>query len=259
MQERSRPSAITVVREEVTDCHRRASSPPVPLTSDALAEAIAQRLGVEALAFYDAIAPIVSADSLDHDVLFRASRYGKGGGDDYLNGPFDRGGVRGVHRRADRRRPVPARHEFDKVPYFEGCMPVEEMARRGRETLRFGPMKPVGLAIRAPAGSRTRWCSSARRIAPARCGTWSASRRACGSRAAARLPHDPRPRERRVPALRLDPSQLVHQLAGGATPHLSLRDDRTVFFAGQLTGVEGYTEAGDGADCRHQPRAACWR
>ena len=115
-----------------------------PLTSDALAQAIAARLGTDALAFYDAIAPVVSADSLDHSALYALSRYGKGDGDDYLNAPLTRDQYEAfidALTEADQF----AGHEFDQAPYFEGCLPVEEMAKRGRETLRFGPMKPVGL------------------------------------------------------------------------------------------------------------------
>src|SRR5206468_9431037 len=116
-----------------------------PLTSEALSRAIAARLGVSALAFFDAIAPIVASDSLDRDLLFRASRYGKGGGDDYLNAPLtepEYDAFLAALAAADQYEP---HHEFDRTPYFEGCLPVEEMARRGRDVLRFGPMKPVGL------------------------------------------------------------------------------------------------------------------
>ena len=121
-----------------------------PLTSDALAEAIRARLGVDALAFYDAIAPIVARESIDDAIVFRASRYGKEtmeGADDggaYLNCPMTReqyDAFLDALIAADQYHG----HEFDEVPYFEGCMPVEVMAQRGRETLRFGPMKPVGL------------------------------------------------------------------------------------------------------------------
>ena len=86
----------------------------------------------------------MSADSLDHDRLYALSRYGKGDGDDYLNAPMD---AESYNRFLDALLEADQHqgHEFDEVPYFEGCLPVEEMARRGRETLRFGPMKPVGL------------------------------------------------------------------------------------------------------------------
>ena len=115
-----------------------------PLTSERLSQAIGSRLGAAALAFYDAIAPIVSADSLDHGRLYALSRYGKGEGDDYLNAPLDVDAYSDSSTRYWRADQFTG-HDFDQVPYFEGCLPVEEMARRGRETLRFGPMKPVGL------------------------------------------------------------------------------------------------------------------
>jgi methylenetetrahydrofolate--tRNA-(uracil-5-)-methyltransferase len=96
------------------------------------------------LYFYDAIAPIVSADSLDHARIFRASRYGKGDGDDYLNCPLERGEYeRFVAELVAAEKVAP--RDFEKAVHFEGCMPVEVLAGRGIETLRFGPMKPVGL------------------------------------------------------------------------------------------------------------------
>src|SRR5687767_480747 len=115
-----------------------------PLTSDRLAAAISARLGGDALAFYDAIAPIVSVESLDPDRMFALSRYGKGDGDDYLNCPLDRSEYEAFIDALAAADQFTA-HEFDSVPYFEGCLPIEEMARRGRDTPRFGPMKPVGL------------------------------------------------------------------------------------------------------------------
>src|SRR5437773_2565057 len=138
-------SNVTVVRGEATELPAPGIVATGPLTSEALSAAIAARLGAPALAFFDAIAPIVATDSLDHGVLFRASRYGKGGGDDYLNAPLsaaEYGAFVAALRAADQYEP---QHEFDRTPYFEGCLPVEEMARRGDDVLRFGPMKPVGL------------------------------------------------------------------------------------------------------------------
>ncbi len=114
-----------------------------PLTSDALAASLAELTG-DRLYFYDAIAPIVAADSLDLTKVFAASRYGKGDGDDYLNCPLDEAEYTRFIDELNRGEKVPAR-DFEKVVHFEGCMPVEELAARGVETLRFGPMKPVGL------------------------------------------------------------------------------------------------------------------
>ncbi|HXO19665.1 MAG TPA: methylenetetrahydrofolate--tRNA-(uracil(54)-C(5))-methyltransferase (FADH(2)-oxidizing) TrmFO, partial [Thermoanaerobaculia bacterium] len=103
------------------------------------------------LYFYDAIAPIVDAESLDLSKLFWQSRYGKGEGDDYLNAPMDREQYEAFHA-ALAAAEVVVPHEFEKAVFFEGCLPIEELARRGVDTLRYGPMKPVGL--RAPDGRR---------------------------------------------------------------------------------------------------------
>src|SRR6185503_10413924 len=141
---------IEIVRGEVTEIPSPSIIATGPLTSDRLSEAIGARTGSDALSFYDAIAPIVSYESIDHDIVFRASRYGKetmeGAGDEgaYLNCPMSREEYEAfldALGTADQYRT----HDFDQVPYFEGCMPIEVMAQRGRETLRFGPMKPVGL------------------------------------------------------------------------------------------------------------------
>jgi methylenetetrahydrofolate--tRNA-(uracil-5-)-methyltransferase len=114
-----------------------------PLTSDALASDIGRILGSDGLSFYDAIAPIVTADSLDMGRLFRASRYGEGEGD-YLNAPMDENTYRSFVSEILSARKVDP-FPFEKIPHFEGCLPVEELARRGPDTLAFGPMKPVGL------------------------------------------------------------------------------------------------------------------
>lgn len=114
-----------------------------PLTSDSLAEDIARTMGSEALSFYDAIAPIVEADSLDMTKLFAASRYEEGEGD-YLNAPMDQETYRNfVDAILSAKKVDP--YPFEKIPHFEGCLPIEEIARRGPDTLAFGPMKPVGL------------------------------------------------------------------------------------------------------------------
>ena len=121
-----------------------------PLTSEALAARLQEVLGGEHLYFYDAIAPIVEGDSLDHGELFWASRYGKGG-DDYLNALMDRDEYLAFHQAIVEAEVLPL-HDFEKDLFFEGCLPIEELARRGVDTLRFGPMKPVGLT--APDGRR---------------------------------------------------------------------------------------------------------
>lgn len=143
---------VEIRREEVVDL------PPGdvvlatgPLTSEALSRTLQGLLGDEYLYFYDAIAPIVDAESLDLDRMFRASRWDKGGGDDYLNAPFDEEGYLAFHAALVEAEVVPLR-SFEKALFFEGCLPVEELARRGVDTLRYGPMKPIGL--RTPDGRR---------------------------------------------------------------------------------------------------------
>jgi len=122
-----------------------------PLTSEAMTAALSGLLGTEYLYFYDAIAPIVDAESLDLSQLFRQSRYGKGDGEDYLNAPMDREQYT-AFREALLAAEVAMPHDFEQAVFFEGCLPIEELARRGVDTLRFGPMKPVGLT--APDGRR---------------------------------------------------------------------------------------------------------
>ncbi|MGI6686626.1 MAG: methylenetetrahydrofolate--tRNA-(uracil(54)-C(5))-methyltransferase (FADH(2)-oxidizing) TrmFO [Bacillota bacterium] len=136
---------ITVYREEIKDIPEEGITiiASGPLTSNPLAESIAEFLGTEYLYFHDAVAPIITADSINYDIVFRASRYGKGE-NDYLNCPMTE---EEYHRFYDALMDaaVHEQKEFEQETYFEGCMPVEEMARRGRKTLSFGPMKPVGL------------------------------------------------------------------------------------------------------------------
>ena len=116
-----------------------------PLTSSALHAALEALLGEGSLSFFDAIAPVVAYDSLDLDRLFRASRYGKGGGDDYLNAPMDRGEYEAFVAALLAAEKVADKELERGTPYFEGCLPIEVMAERGLDTLRYGPMKPVGL------------------------------------------------------------------------------------------------------------------
>lgn len=122
-----------------------------PLTSEAMSQLLREKLGSDYLYFYDAIAPIVEGDSLDMTKLFWQSRYDKGEGQDYLNAPMDKEQYLAFHQ-AVQEAEVVAPHEFEKAIFFEGCLPIEELARRGVDTLRYGPMKPVGL--RGPDGRR---------------------------------------------------------------------------------------------------------
>jgi methylenetetrahydrofolate--tRNA-(uracil-5-)-methyltransferase len=115
-----------------------------PLTGDALAADLARVVGAEHLAYYDAIAPIVAADSIDWKVVFRASRYDKGGDDAYVNCPMNEAEYRTFVDALIGAQKVAPR-AFEETRYFEGCLPVEVMAERGPDTLAYGPMKPVGL------------------------------------------------------------------------------------------------------------------
>jgi len=135
---------ITVVREELREVPDGLTIVASgPLTSPALSYALQELFGEKYLYFYDAIAPIVTADSIDRQVVFSASRYGKGG-EDYLNCPMTRDEYYAFVDAVLGAQVVPPR-DFERCVYFEGCMPIEEMARRGRDTLAFGPMRPVGL------------------------------------------------------------------------------------------------------------------
>ena len=135
---------VRLVRDEVTAIPSELTILATgPLTSPALSEALQGVLGTEHLYFYDAIAPIVTADSIDMTIAWKASRYDKGG-EDYVNCPLDREQYQAFVDAVVAAEKVPTR-EFERCIYFEGCMPIEEMARRGRDTLAFGPMRPVGL------------------------------------------------------------------------------------------------------------------
>jgi methylenetetrahydrofolate--tRNA-(uracil-5-)-methyltransferase len=239
---------ITLERGEVTSLPSPGVVATGPLTSSALAETIQHCLGARALAFYDAIAPIVSHESIDHDVVFRASRYGKetmeGEGDGaYLNCPMT-GEQYEAFLDALTSADKATAHEFDAVPYFEGCMPAEEMARRGRETLRFGPMKPVGLVD--PHTGRQPYAVVQLRMEDRGGRMWNL----VGFQTRLRYPEQQRvfrmiPGLEQAEFLRFGSIHRNSYLNAPASlaPHLALRDDPKVLFAGQLTGVEGYTES----------------
>ena len=235
---------ITLVRGEVTALPSPAIIATGPLTSDALASAIASRLGAPSLAFYDAIAPIVFADSLDYTKAFKMSRYGKGGGDDYWNAPFTKEEYDAfVAALIAGEQYVPG-HEFDKVPYFEGCLPVEEMAQRGPETLRFGPMKPVGLVD--PKTGREPYAVVQLRQEDRAAQMWNL----VGFQTRLRTGAQQKifrmiPGLEQAEFLRLGSIHRNSYLNApqALTPYLSALDDPQLLFAGQLTGVEGYTES----------------
>lgn len=241
---------ITVARGEVSTLPSPGIVATGPLTSDALAEAIRARLGVASLAFYDAIAPILSIESIDESIVFRQARWDKetmeGGAEDggaYLNCPMDKAEYDAFIDALTTADQFTA-HEFDAVPYFEGCMPAEEMARRGRESLRFGPMKPIGLTD--PRTGRRPWAVVQLRREDKAGRMWNL----VGFQTRLRMPEQARV-FRLIPGL-ADAEFLrfgsIHRNSylnapGSLAPHLALRDAPTTMFAGQLTGVEGYTES----------------
>ncbi len=230
---------ITIVRGEVTDLPSPGIIATGPLTSDALANAIAARLGVQSLAFYDAIAPIVSVDSLEYSRLFKASRYGKGGGDDYWNAPFTREQYEAfVAALIAGEQYVPG-HEFDKVPYFEGCLPVEEMAQRGPETLRFGPMKPIGLPGDSYAVVQLRQEDRAAQMWNL-VGFQTRLKTGAQQRIFRTIPGLENAEFLRYGSIHRNSYLNAPQ---ALTPYLSALNDPQLLFAGQLTGVEGYTES----------------
>ena len=240
---------IEVVREEVTGIDGPCVVATGPLTSDKLADAIRVRLGTGALAFYDAIAPIVARDSIDDSLVYRGSRYGKetmdgaDGEGAYLNCPMSREQYETFLEAliaADEYHG----HEFDEVPYFEACMPVEVMAKRGRDTLRFGPLKPVGL--RDPRAGREAYAVVQLRQEDRGGRMWNL----VGFQTRLRIPEQQRvfrliPGLEHAEFLRYGSIHRNSYLNSPAalSPHLSTRDDPTILFAGQITGVEGYTES----------------
>jgi methylenetetrahydrofolate--tRNA-(uracil-5-)-methyltransferase len=216
-----------------------------PLTSPALHAALARQLGEGALAFYDAIAPIVAADSLDHERLFRGSRYDKGGSDHYLNAAMDRDRYEAfVAELLSAEKVAFKSFETEDLSYFEGCLPIEVMAERGADTLRFGPMKPVGLTD--PATGRRPWAVVQLRQDDLAAEHWNL----VGFQT--KLTRAEQGRVfRTIPGLeqaRFVRFGMVHRNTFiNAPAHLDplLRLDRlpAVRLVGQLTGVEGYVES----------------
>ncbi len=237
---------VTVVREEVT------SLPPPPelalvatgpLTSDSLAAEIAALAGAR-LHFYDAIAPIVAAESIDMEVAYARSRWGKGQGDDYLNLPLDEAQYRAFVEALVAGEKV-APHGFEEPRYFEGCLPIEVMAERGTEVLAHGPMKPVGLED-PRTGRRPHAVVQLRREDAAGTAynlvgfqtrlTWPEQRRVFR----AFIPGLARAEFLRLGQIHRNTFLEAPRLLA---PDLSLRERPHLFFAGQIAGVEGYVES----------------
>jgi methylenetetrahydrofolate--tRNA-(uracil-5-)-methyltransferase len=235
---------ITLERAEISAVPREpAVLATGPLTSDSLTQSIQSLLGDGGLAFYDSIAPIVAHESIDLDVAYYASRWGKGDGDDYLNCPMDREQY-DAFLTALRAADVYHGYDWENIPYFEGCLPIEVMAARGDDTLRFGPMKPVGL--RDPRTGKRPHAVVQLRREDATGQMWNL----VGFQTRLRTGEQRRV-FRLIPGLenaeflrmgsihRNTYLNFPQRLSYYGAPHA--RAD--IIFAGQLTGVEGYTES----------------
>lgn len=240
---------IQLVRGEVTEIPLESDQVWIvatgPLTSDALAEFIASVTGRERLYFHDAISPIVDADTIDMSIAFRASRYGKSldGSDDYINCPMTReqyeAFVAALLEAQQHQSP-----EFDNPNFFEGCLPIEEIARRGPNTLRFGPMKPVGL--RDPRTGKGSYAVVQLRQEDARAGSYNL----VGFQNHLKYGEQKRllrmiPGLERAEFLRYGQIHRNTYINGPALlePTLQWKQHPTVLFAGQISGVEGYVES----------------
>jgi len=238
--------SIEVVHDEVTSLD---TSVPCmiatgPLTSSKLAEHLSAILGQERLYFFDAIAPIIEADSIDLDKVFKASRYAKGDSDDYINCPMNKPEYQAFIAALLQAENVPF-HEFEKdIPYFEACLPIEEMAERGEDTLRFGPMKPVGL--RNPKTGQRPYAVVQLRQENAFASLYNM----VGFQTKLKYPEQKRIFHM-IPGLE---NAVFHRLGSlhkntyinsprVLGPQLQAKINSNLFFAGQITGVEGYVES----------------
>jgi methylenetetrahydrofolate--tRNA-(uracil-5-)-methyltransferase len=236
---------ITVRREEVTALDPADGWTVIasgPLTSPALSAAIAALTGSEHLAFYDSISPIVDAESIDMDRVYMAARWDKGTAD-YINCPMTAEEYDRFYDALVTAESVQEK-EWEKLTYFEGCLPIEELARRGRDTPRFGPMKPVGL--RDPRTGKTPWA-----VVQLRCENLRAdSYNLVGFQNHLKFSEQARVL-RLIPGLEnakfLRYGQIHRNTYINAptllTETLQLRDHLRILFAGQISGVEGYTES----------------
>ena len=235
---------IEIVREEVTRIpdHQISIIATGPLSSDALTDEIMKLTGSDQLYFYDAIAPIVSADSVDQSIAFLAARYGKGG-DDYLNCPMDEEQYARFYQALIEAKSVPLQR-FEETRWFEACLPIEELARRGVHTLRFGPMKPVGL--RDPRTGREPYAAVQLRQENLMADAYSL----VGFQNHLRYGEQARVL-RLIPGLEnaefLQFGQ-IHRNTYICSPRvlsatMQMRSRAQIFFAGQITGVEGYIES----------------
>ena len=237
---------IEVVSEEITAIPESGITVIAtgPLTSDALAKAIEERFG-DSLSFFDAAAPIVTAESIDMEYAFTASRYERGGEDDYINCPMNKEEYERFYNALVSAERAPL-HDFDvsNPKVYEGCMPVEVMAQRGEGTLRFGPMKPVGL-IDPKTGHRP-WAVLQLRKENA-AGTMY---NLVGFQTNLKFPEQKRVFSL-IPALHnadFVRYGVMHRNTFLCSPKIlnadfSVKENKNLFFAGQITGVEGYMES----------------
>ena len=235
---------ITLVREEIKTIPDDEITiiATGPLTSEALTVEIMKFTGDDQLYFYDAIAPIVAADSIDMSVAFKAARYGKGG-DDYVNCPFDREQYANFYNALVEAKSVPLKR-FEDTKWFEACLPIEEIARRGVDTLRFGCMKPVGLPV--PATGREPYAAVQLRQEDLMAEAFSL----VGFQNHLRYGEQERVLKL-IPGLEnaefLQFGQ-IHRNTFINSPQilnetLQTKKQPKLFFAGQITGVEGYVES----------------
>ncbi|WP_203309885.1 methylenetetrahydrofolate--tRNA-(uracil(54)-C(5))-methyltransferase (FADH(2)-oxidizing) TrmFO [Sphingomonas beigongshangi] len=236
---------ITIVRERVDILP---DGPAIlatgPLTAPALAEAIGGATGTDALAFFDAIAPIVHRDSIDMDIAWFQSRWNKGDGKDYINCPLDKDAYLAFHAALLAGEKTEFRDWEKDTPYFEGCMPIEVMAERGVDTLRYGPMKPVGLDD--PRTGRWPYAVVQLRQDNAQGTLWNI----VGFQT--KLKHAEQVRLfRTIPGLQNAEFARLGGLHRNTfirspellDPTLRLRNRPNIRFAGQITGCEGYIES----------------
>ncbi len=239
---------ITVQRGEVTEIPRNGIViiATGPLTSDALAEQITRLTGTNRLFFYDSISPIVTADSVDMTIAFRASRYGKSldGTDDYINCPFNKEQYERFLAALLEAESYEPHIEADGTPYFEACLPIEEIARRGKDTLRFGPMKPAGLDD--PRTGRWAYAVVQLRQENQRADSYNL----VGFQNHMRFGDQARvfrliPGLEHAEFLRFGQMHRNTYINSPALlqPTLQLKGNERIFFAGQISGVEGYAES----------------
>jgi methylenetetrahydrofolate--tRNA-(uracil-5-)-methyltransferase len=213
-----------------------------PLTSSALSSEIARLTGSEHLAFYDSISPIVEADSIDMERVYFAARYDKGTAD-YINCPMTQEEYDRFYDALVSAEQVKEK-EWEKLDYFEGCLPIEETARRGRDTLRFGPMKPVGL--RDPRTGKIPWavvqlrCENLRADSYNLVGFQNHLKYGEQARILGMIPGLENAKFLRYGQIHRNTYINAPRVL---TPTLQMRDYPNIFFAGQLSGVEGYTES----------------